>query len=278
MRRVQNNVESAIPMVKQALEGEMKIYTDDGEIDEAVVAALPKKAFKLGTDLLKLDPVMQCLLGSAANERKQDNPAGGWGGIYVCPDGKEYEVADNGDSCGSLKGTGGHMETCNHRTGAWSGYSVTYAESTSILGQVEQLAELPVYKALFTWTIKQLHQLWKKIQPILDAVLKLAADKFEQFINEFVPAQAELDRVVANAIDTVCTGYSETLYDYIDAQDVDKKKVCALRNDFVNNPAATMTSVLTAVLTYASNEVLGLLDKHVYQPMVVNIIRILGQS
>ena len=36
--------------------------------------------------------------------------------------------------------------------------------------------------------------------------------------------------------------------------------------------------MLTAVLNYASKEVLGLLDKHVYQPMLVNIIRILGQS
>ena len=247
MRRVQHTVESAIPMVKQALEGEMKIFKDDGEIDEAVVAELPKKAFKLGTDLLKLDPIMKCRMGSGVNERRKDNPNGGWGGIYVCPDGKEYEVGDSGNSCGSLKGTGGHMKTCNHQTGAWTGYSVTC--SASILGQVEQLAELPVYKELFTWTIKQLQQLWKKIQPVLDAVLKFAADKFEQFINEFVPAKAELDRVVANAIDTACTGYSETLYDYIDAQDVDKKKVCAFKNYFVSNSAATITAVLTMVLT-----------------------------
>merc|ERR1711865_365317 len=102
------------PMVKQALEAETRIFKDDGEIDEAVVAELPKKALKLATELLSLDPVVKCLLGNEKNERTKDNSRGGWGGIYKCPDGKPYYVADNGDSCGSLAGgPGGYTKACS---------------------------------------------------------------------------------------------------------------------------------------------------------------------
>ena len=111
-------------------------------------------------------------------------------------------------------------------------------------------------------------------------MLKFAATKFEQVVHAVVPAKVELDRVVANAIDTACVGYmySDTLYSYLEAQDVDKKKACALKDDFAKDPVTTITAVLTAVLTYASKQVLELLNQHVYQPMVVNIIRILEQS
>ena len=47
-------------------------------------------------------------------------PWGDWGGTCVCPDGQEYQAADNNDACGSLACDGGTMQSCNRNPGAWS--------------------------------------------------------------------------------------------------------------------------------------------------------------
>ena len=51
---------------------------------------------------------------------------GGWGGTCRCPDGKEYEVGDNGDGCGSIACIDGEqVGDCKKYDGAWSGNEVT---------------------------------------------------------------------------------------------------------------------------------------------------------
>ena len=50
---------------------------------------------------------------------------GTWGGTCRCPDGKEYEVGDNGDGCGSIACVNGQMVNCNKTDGPWSGRKVT---------------------------------------------------------------------------------------------------------------------------------------------------------
>ena len=47
-----------------------------------------------------------------------------WGGACTCPNGEVYQVADNGDSCGSLQCSGGTAGTCNQHSGPWSGNRV----------------------------------------------------------------------------------------------------------------------------------------------------------
>jgi len=51
---------------------------------------------------------------------ENDHSLGGWGGSCTCPNGEVYQVADNGDSCGSLACNGGTSGTCNRWDGAWS--------------------------------------------------------------------------------------------------------------------------------------------------------------
>jgi len=45
---------------------------------------------------------------------------GKWGGEYKCPSGKIYQVADKGDFCRTLAGTGGKMLNCNRFRGPWT--------------------------------------------------------------------------------------------------------------------------------------------------------------
>ena len=47
----------------------------------------------------------------------------------MCPDGQEYQVADNNDACKSLACYGGTMKSCNRKTGAWSQKKVICAPS-----------------------------------------------------------------------------------------------------------------------------------------------------
>ena len=53
----------------------------------------------------------------------------GWGGTCECPDGKRYDVGDNGDDCQTLACVNGRMISCKHTTGKWSGKKVTCAIS-----------------------------------------------------------------------------------------------------------------------------------------------------
>ena len=51
---------------------------------------------------------------------------GTWGGTCRCPDGKEYEVGDNGDGCGSIACIDGEqVGDCKKSDGAWSNNEVT---------------------------------------------------------------------------------------------------------------------------------------------------------
>ena len=52
---------------------------------------------------------------------------GSWGGTCRCPDGKEYEVGDNKNSCKSLACINGLMINCNEYKGSWTGRKVTCA-------------------------------------------------------------------------------------------------------------------------------------------------------
>ena len=52
---------------------------------------------------------------------------GGWGGTCTCPNGQVYQVADNGDACGSLSCVGGHSGTCNRYDGPWTYHGVVCA-------------------------------------------------------------------------------------------------------------------------------------------------------
>ena len=45
---------------------------------------------------------------------------GGWGGQCTCPNGKVYNVGDNGDFCKSLACLGGKPGVCNESDGPWS--------------------------------------------------------------------------------------------------------------------------------------------------------------
>merc|ERR1719379_2522856 len=55
---------------------------------------------------------------------RNDYSLGGWGGSCTCPNGEVYQVADNGDSCGSLACNGGTSGTCNQWDGEWSNRGV----------------------------------------------------------------------------------------------------------------------------------------------------------
>ena len=61
------------------------------------------------------------------DNRVQENAdgVGGFGGTCRCPDGKTYEVGDNGDACKSLACVNGEMLNCNRKMGVWSGRKVT---------------------------------------------------------------------------------------------------------------------------------------------------------
>ena len=52
---------------------------------------------------------------------------GGWGGTCRCPDGNEYQVADNNDACNSLACINGQKLNCNEYVGPWNGRRVTCA-------------------------------------------------------------------------------------------------------------------------------------------------------
>lgn len=47
-------------------------------------------------------------------------PLGVWGGTCICPDGRAYEVGDEGNMCGSIACHGGTQLNCNHKEGMWS--------------------------------------------------------------------------------------------------------------------------------------------------------------
>ena len=50
---------------------------------------------------------------------------GGWGGTCQCPDGTQYEVGDNHDSCGTLACINGEKINCHESVGEWSNRKVT---------------------------------------------------------------------------------------------------------------------------------------------------------
>jgi hypothetical protein len=50
---------------------------------------------------------------------------GSWGGTCTCPDGEDYQVGDNYDSCGSLACVGGRAGTCGRNNPGGSGVRVT---------------------------------------------------------------------------------------------------------------------------------------------------------
>jgi len=47
-------------------------------------------------------------------------PIGVWGGSCTCPDGRVYQVADEGNMCGSVACVGGVQGHCNEGEGEWS--------------------------------------------------------------------------------------------------------------------------------------------------------------
>ena len=214
---------SAISKVKAALNTEMKIFNEDGTLNEAAVAELPTRMFHLAIDVISVDPVVNCLL--------------------------------TGD----------------------------------LQAQIKQMVDLPVFRDLFAWMVTNLMDLWQKIQPVVDAVIGSLAEKFNDFINVLVPAKNEIDVVVSNAIDTFCAGVSKTLYHHVSSLDKKissldkasqketKKAVCMLTKPGAD-PALQVTAVVTAVLTFVSKQVTAFINEHVYQPMLTQLVRLIGQA
>ena len=205
---------SAISKIEAALNTEMKIFHEDGTINEAAIAQLPTRLFDLAIDVISVDPVINCLL--------------------------------TGD----------------------------------LQAQIKQMADVPVFRNLFAWMVQSLVDLWQKIQPVVDAVIGLLADKFKGFINVLLPAKNEIDLVVANAIDTFCVGVSKTLYDHVTSSDPSKetkKAVCMLTKPDAD-PTQQATAVVTAVLTFVSKQVTAYINEHVYQPMLAQLVRLIGQA
>jgi hypothetical protein len=66
------------------------------------------------------------------NYYRKVNGVGGWGGMCTCPDGKKYQVGDNGDGCASLACEGGVSSGCTEGgiLNEYQGYKVTCANPT----------------------------------------------------------------------------------------------------------------------------------------------------
>jgi hypothetical protein len=93
------------------------------------------------------------------NDFKKGSELGGWGGIYTCPDGQAYGVADNNNACGSLAGSGGTPGECHRRTdAAWSHNSVTCGKQLkpTVNGKVYPTGISTKASSKTTWQIRLL--------------------------------------------------------------------------------------------------------------------------
>ena len=80
-------------------------------------------------------------LALSKRDKVRNGAPGGWGGMYLCPSGRKYAVADGNSACRRLNGSGGRMLNCIRRNGVWTGKAVSCASKSAYEAELKAKRE-----------------------------------------------------------------------------------------------------------------------------------------
>lgn len=140
-----------------------------------------------------------------------------------------------------------------------------------IMKELKRLIDFPIFDNLFGETVRGMLKLWDSMEPAIAGVINWLGDVVKTSIRTFItPLLANLDKIVADAINLVCVETTKTVHTW--TQGIKRGDMCKLKfSSLVSDSRVTTKAVLTAVLTWAVNEIQKFLDQYVYQPLAQSL-------
>jgi hypothetical protein len=151
---------------------------------------------------------------------------------------------------------------------------------SNITSEVLKLADVPIFAAMFRESLKTLQDLWAKMEPVLHQMInwfgKVIKDLFGGWLRELMKP---VDKVVADAINVVCVETTSKVYGWAKGvshklqEIIPRETMCKLKFEkLLSDPKVTIKAVMTAVLSWASKEIMSLMDQYIYAPMMTTLM------